>query len=277
MTTLLSLHEVRKRYGREPGVLDGVSLDVAPGRVVCVLGGNGSGKSTLLRILAGLARPSSGTRVGTPRLGYLPDRFPAGQRMRASAYLAHLGRIGGLSTVDSSTRAAYWLRRLDLVSTATDGDKGEVALRQLSKGNAQKVGLAQALLHDPELLVMDEPFSGLDRSAHGVLAEIIAERRERGAGIVFSEHRGDIAAEHADEVYRLRDGRLRPAGNTEAKGDTCYRVVLVGADPAWSPTGLISVVTQGDRTELMVRDTHCDAVLTQALERGASVREVMRA
>ncbi|OZM72618.1 ABC transporter ATP-binding protein [Amycolatopsis antarctica] len=269
-TSLLSLRDVGKRYGRAPAVLAGVSLDVAGGDVIGILGGNGSGKSTLLRILAAVARPSTGTRTGHPVLGYLPDRFPAGHRMRAPAYLAHLGRAGGLSTRDASTRAAAWLRRLELTSAERDG---AVPLRELSKGNAQKVGLAQALLHDPDVLVMDEPFSGLDRSAHGVLADVIAERREQGGAVVFSEHRTEVAAAHTTALYRLSGGRLIPAVPT-SPATARMRIVLTGTDPEWAPDGLISSTVRDERTELLVHAEHCDAVLAEALRNGASVREV---
>jgi ABC-type multidrug transport system ATPase subunit len=135
-------------------VLDGVDLEVERGRVIGILGTNSSGESTLLRILARFCRESAGTVAGRPRVGYLPDRFPAAQRMSARAYLRHMGRIHGLRNL---SEVDALLERFALVGGT------RVPLRQLSKGNAQRVGLAQAVLVRPELLVLDEPWSGLER------------------------------------------------------------------------------------------------------------------
>ncbi|WP_246868950.1 ABC transporter ATP-binding protein [Saccharopolyspora sp. ASAGF58] len=195
------LSGVTKHHGAR-SVLRGVDLAVQDGESVGILGSNGSGKSTLLRILAGVSRPSGGTVTGRPRTGYVPDRFPARQRMSARAYLRHLGRIGGLSTAEASARADRWLERFALA-----GGPG-TPLRELSKGNAQKVGLAQALLCEPELLVLDEPWSGLDPDAHTVLTEVIREVSAAGAVVVFTDHRPEVVHALATRSHRLADGRL---------------------------------------------------------------------
>jgi ABC-type multidrug transport system ATPase subunit len=195
-------------------VLSGVDLEIRAGQVVGVVGANGSGKSTLLRILAGLSQSSAGTVTGTPSIGYVPDRFPAATRMSAIGYLRHLGRISGLSDVDE--QATELLDRL-----ALDGGP-RAPIRELSKGNAQKVGLAQALLAAPDLLVLDEPWSGLDPAAHGVRGELVAETRERDAGVVFTEHRDGLAREHASQVFQLTAGNLRSAESTpRMPGSSC--------------------------------------------------------
>lgn len=244
---MLRLAGVSKRYGRGPLVLTDVNLEIAPGQVVGVVGANGSGKSTLLRIVARLSRPSVGTVTGQPSVGYLPDRFPAASRMTAVGYLRHLGRISKVSDVDK--RAAGLLERLNLA-----GGPG-ARLRELSKGNAQKVALAQALLPEPQLLVLDEPWSGLDPAAHTVLAELLAEAKERGAGVVFAEHRDEFARSHATEVFELVDRTL-----TEPGDEPKARLVLR------NPGGRIITST--------VPVNRSDAVLLQALQRGWSVVRV---
>ncbi|TDB81988.1 ATP-binding cassette domain-containing protein [Micromonospora sp. KC721] len=124
----------------------------------------------LLKVLVGLLTPTAGTVTGRPpRVGYVPERFPSHQRMPATSYLVHMGRIGGLPARRSHDRAGKLLRRLELVGGA------DTPLRQLSKGNAQKVAIAQALMVPPDLLVLDEPWSGLDESAHGTFAELLCE------------------------------------------------------------------------------------------------------
>ncbi|MFC4084023.1 ABC transporter ATP-binding protein [Amycolatopsis samaneae] len=262
---MIRLEGVGKRYGRGEPVLEGVDLVVPPGRVIGILGTNGSGKSTLLRILAALSRESEGRVVGRPRVGYLPDRFPAGQRMSARAYLRHMARIHGLADLSAIDPL---LARLALVG----GPRSP--LRTLSKGNAQKVGLAQAVLVDPELLILDEPWSGLDVEAHAVLGELVAETKERGAGVVFTDHRAPVVHEHADEVFRIDHGRLSAVSST-VDTSPAVRMVLhgTGGDLSAEP-GVREVVAEGAGVVLTVEAGNADAVLLCALNGGWSVREV---
>ncbi|MDT8910417.1 ABC transporter ATP-binding protein [Amycolatopsis sp. PS_44_ISF1] len=265
---MLRLTGVGKRYGAGGPVLDGVDLSVPAGRVVGILGSNGSGKSTLLRIMAGVSRASSGVVEGRPSVGYLPDRFPGGQRLSARAYLRHMARIRGLadlSTIDPL------LRRLALVGGP------DAQLRTLSKGNAQKVGLAQAVLPRPELLILDEPWSGLDVGTHAVLGELVAETRARGASVVFTDHRPEVVREHADEVHRLDVGQLTPSAAPAVDGapGPATRIVLSGPGGDWTgEPGVRHVLAEGTRVVLTVDATSADAVLLRALSGGWSVREV---
>ncbi|MEC3974543.1 ATP-binding cassette domain-containing protein [Amycolatopsis sp. H20-H5] len=263
---MLRLSGVGKRYGKGELVLDGVDLEILPGRVLGVLGANGSGKSTLLRILAALSRPSVGSVAGRPTVGYLPDRFPAGQRMSAQAYLRHMGRLRGLD--DLSTGDAL-LERLALVGGV------RTPLRQLSKGNAQKVGLAQAVLARPELLVLDEPWSGLDVGTHGVLGELVAETKARGASVVFTDHRPTVVHEHADEVYRIDKGRLSAPEHVDGP-EPRTRIVLHGpGEGDWhAEPDVRRALASDSHIELTVDTGRADAVLLLALTRGWSVREV---
>lgn len=264
-TSLIRLSGVGKRYGRGEPVLAHIDFEVPAGTVLGILGTNGSGKSTLLRILAGVSRPSYGEIAGTPAIGYLPDRFPGGQRLSARAYLRHLGRIRGLADLSGIDPL---LSRLALV-----GDP-DAQLRTLSKGNAQKVGLAQAVLAKPDLLILDEPWSGLDVGTHAVLAELVAETRDRGASVVFTDHRPGVVREYADEVYRLDAGRLAPL---ETHPDRT-RITLRPVTPAvgdWSAEPGVHLVTDdAGGVILTVEAKHADAVLLRALSGGWSVREV---
>jgi len=198
-------------------------------------------------------------------VGYLPDRFPAAQRMAARAYLRHMGRIHGLAEL---SEVDALLDRLALVGGP------RMPLRQLSKGNAQKVGLAQAVLVRPELLVLDEPWSGLDAEAHDVLGELVAETKARGASVVFTDHRPAVVQEHADEVFRIVRGKLSPVAAVRTPD---VRIVLDGpGDGDWldEPDVLLTTST-GERIELTVPAPRSDAVLLLALQRGWSVREVV--
>lgn len=258
-------------------MLDHIDLDLPPGTITVVLGTNGGGKSTLLRIAAGLVPPSSGLVEGGVAVGYLPDRFPATLRSSALGYLEHMGRIGGLRTRVARRRAGELLERM-----AFSGGSA-TPLRELSKGNAQKVALAQALLTEPDLLVLDEPFSGLDRRGHDHVVDVLADAGRRAA-VLLSEHRPDRVASLGGRLFRLVGGRLTVPGSGESAGESAAEtnqvtIVLTGTSPAdWrGDDGVLSVhVEEPSRLTLTVRDGHCDTVLLRALRRGASVRQVER-
>lgn len=252
---------VAKRHGRR-AVLSGVDLVVNPGEVVGVLGANGSGKSTLLRILAGVSRPSAGAVRTVPRVGHVPDRFPAQQRMSARAYLRHLGRISGLTRPDADDRAARWLARFALAGGP------DTPLRDLSKGNAQKVALAQALLAEPELLVLDEPWSGLDAETRPVLSEVIAEVAADGAAVVFTDHRPELVRATATRSYRLTGGQL---AELEAGLALCRIVLHGGRDADWAAHDGVVGVRHGRNVELDVDLARRESVLAEAIELGCAV------
>ncbi|MEU6237574.1 ABC transporter ATP-binding protein [Kitasatospora sp. NPDC047058] len=264
-----------KRYGAGRWILREVDLEVTPGDVLAVVGGNGSGKSTLLRILAGLSRPTSGRVTGRPReIGYVPDRFTAHDRISALSYLTHMGRIRGLPTAGARDRAGRLLERLALAGGR------DAPLRTLSKGNAQKVALAQALLVRPGLLVLDEPWSGLDASAHGVLGELIEEVAADGGAVVFTDHREAVAEARATGAYAIGEGRVtRRGGRPAADGAAVAEIVLtapadgaVPAGPDWDAlAGVLAASRRGDAVVLRVERRHSDAVLLAALRHRWSV------
>ena len=198
----MRLAAVHKRYGFGPPVLVDVTMEVPAASVMWVRGANGSGKSTLLRVLAGVSRPTGGRVLGRPPVvGYVPERFPATDAMSSVAYLTHLGRVRGLPTRDAVRRAHLLLEWLALAGGP------RTPMRVLSKGNAQKVALAQALIIAPALLVLDEPWSGLDATARGVLHGILHEVVRDGGTVVFSGHEPD-ALMPATLVCAVDGGRV---------------------------------------------------------------------
>lgn len=278
---LLRCEAVGKRYGRGRWILGDVTMEVRAGDVVAVAGGNGSGKSTLLRILVGVSRPTSGTVSGRPpRIGYVPDRFTAQDRIPALSYLTHMGRIRGMPASAARARAADLLERLSLVGGP------DAPLRTLSKGNAQKVALAQALLVPPDLLVLDEPWSGLDASAHGVLAELIADVSVQGGAVVFTDHREAVTETHAGGVYVLHDGRVtrrgsRPAGGSDSQVELILTAPPNGVTPAevnwYGLPGVVDVARSGEAVVLRVARARTDAVLMVALQHHWSVESLAAA
>lgn len=208
--SLLSIQQVSHRYG-DRQVLDAVSLSLDGGCVTALLGLNGAGKTTLIRIVNGMLTPDSGTvlwhgRVlrdaDRCRIGYLPEERGLYPRMRVDEQLCYWGRLKGLSSTEARSRATHWLERLGIP---------EVEHRlpvQLSKGMQQKVQLATALLHEPELVILDEPFSGLDPLNALLLKEVVEELRTRGAAVLVSSHNMGSVESMCDRVAVLHQRRL---------------------------------------------------------------------
>ncbi len=180
----MRLDGVSYRYGRRgPWILREVSVELPAGGTVVVLGRNGAGKSTLLQLAAGVLRPSGGQVRERPNpVGWVPERFPADQPFTVIGYLTAMARVHG--TVEPNAIEA-WVDRLGLAPY-----RG-TRLGELSKGTAQKVGLAQALIPRPGLLVLDEPWEGLDAAARELVPEIVAEVVGAGGIVLVSDHRGE--------------------------------------------------------------------------------------
>ncbi|MER8085582.1 ATP-binding cassette domain-containing protein, partial [Streptomyces sp. NPDC094048] len=179
-------------------MLRGVDLDLPPHGLVRIEGANGTGKSTLLRLLAGIDTPTEGRISGRrPRTAYVPERFPAALPFTAAGYLVHLGRIHGLRTSQAAARAQSWLVRLGAAGHA------RTPLAELSKGTSQKVAVAQAFLAEPELLVLDEAWTGLDAEARDELDRAVAERVAAGSTVVFVDHDPRRLAGVVDTVFRV--------------------------------------------------------------------------
>ncbi|MFE7317213.1 ATP-binding cassette domain-containing protein [Streptomyces sp. NPDC057555] len=271
----MRLDGVGRRYGlRGPWVLREVRLDVPSGALLRIEGTNGSGKSTLLRLLAGIDRPTIGRIAGRPRTAYVPERFPPALPFTAAGYLTHLGRIHGLRTPEAARRAAEWLERFGAAGHA------RTPLAELSKGTSQKVAVAQALLAEPELLVLDEAWTGLDPAARDLLDRAVAERVAAGGTVVFVDHDPRRLAGAADARYRVADGRLRPQApgptaeaRDDAADDAGPRTVIEAEGPPGTPppAGLpgspeIAPGPDGTSTHrLTVPATHSDAVLRALL------------
>lgn len=246
-------------------MLRGVDLDLAPRTLVRVEGANGSGKSTLLRLLAGVDAPTEGRVTDRPRTAYVPERFPAALPFTAHGYLVHLGRIHGLGRRAASAAAARWLERFGAAGHA------RTPLGELSKGTSQKVAVAQALLAGPELLVLDEAWTGLDAAARQELDRAVAEHVAAGATVVFVDHDPRRLAGAVDVVHSVREGRLTRAGPRSADGPPGprSRIVAVGppgaAPPGDLPGAPDGVPGRDGATVFSVAAAHSDALLRALL------------
>ena len=179
----MRLHEVGYRYGRRgPWVLRNVTVGIDPGEIVVVRGGNGTGKSTLLGLFAGALRPVLGRIDDRPaRIGWVPERFPTEQPFTVSGYLSTMAALRGAPAAS----VEQWIARLSLTDLRNE------RLSALSKGTAQKVGVAQGLLVLPDLLLLDEPWEGLDIDTRELVPGIIDEVLEAGGAVLVSDHSGD--------------------------------------------------------------------------------------
>jgi ABC-2 type transport system ATP-binding protein len=276
---MLDVIDLAKRYG--PVVaLDGATFQARPGRIVGFLGPNGAGKTTTMRCIFGLVRPDRGEvrwkgaaveREARLRFGYMPEQRGLYPRMRVGEQMSYFAQQHGMSGRDANAAVTRWLERMGL------GDRVKSKLEELSHGNQQRIQLAVALAHDPELLVLDEPFSGLDPIGVATMTEVIHERAATGVGVVFSSHQLDLVEDVCQDVVIIARGRIVAAGAIDELKATSGRrhleVEVVGSDASWlDGDGSLTVLERaGDRVKLLVRD---DVDLDGMLARASAAGEV---
>ncbi len=270
---MLEVIDLAKRYG--PVVaLDGASFNASPGRIVGFLGPNGAGKTTTMRCIFGLARPDRGEVrwAGKPvdrdarlRFGYLPEQRGLYPRMRVAEQLSYFAQQHGLTGKAAHAAATRWLERMGLA------DRAKSKLEELSHGNQQRVQLAVALAHDPELLVLDEPFSGLDPIGIATMTEVVQERAAAGVGVMFSSHQLDLVEDICEDVVIIAGGRIVAAGAIDelkaASGRQHLEVEVTGSDGSWldGRADLTVLDRSGDRVKLLVdRSADLDQLLRLA-------------
>jgi ABC-2 type transport system ATP-binding protein len=274
----LSVENVTKRYGDTVAV-DDVSFAAEPGRILGLLGPNGAGKTSTIRMITYIMVPDAGTirydgqRVGAwsqQRMGYLPEERGLYKRLRVKEQLVYLGTLKGLSKTEASARADHWLDRFDATGWA------DMKTEELSKGMQQKVQFIATLLHDPSLLIFDEPFSGLDPINSELLRDIILELRRDDRTILFASHRMEQVEQLCDDICLmargdvvlqgpLRDIKAQFGKNTlvlEFDGDDTFIDELVTA-------GKVRINTRSaHRAELSLAEgTRARHVLDLALDR----------
>ena len=213
----LGLRGMSKRYGSVQA-LDECSFTVARGRMLGFLGPNGAGKTTAMRAVFGLVQLDAGEvlwdgrPVGLPerlRFGYMPEERGLYPRMPVGDQLEYFARLHGLTARAARAAVSDWLDRLGL------GDRAGSKVEELSHGNQQRAQLAVALLHEPELLVLDEPFAGLDPVAVRTLAEVLRGEAARGAAVLFSSHQLDLVEDICEEVAIVDHGRIVATGDVD--------------------------------------------------------------
>jgi ABC-2 type transport system ATP-binding protein len=252
----LEIDHVSKRYG-DVVALDQMTFDVRAGEIFGFVGSNGAGKTTTMRIILGVLAADAGavrwaghqidlhTRR---RIGYMPEERGLYPRMKVGLQLAYLARLHGLDADAAQAAVERWTTRLGVASRVGDD------VQKLSLGNQQRVQLAAALVHEPDVLVLDEPFSGLDPVAVDVMSAVLREAADRGVPVLFSSHQLDLVERLCDRVGIVSAGRMVEAGTVdELRAGGRQRLLVVGPEAGRWATGLpgVTVVEQsGPRTVL---------------------------
>ncbi|MCL1950709.1 MAG: ATP-binding cassette domain-containing protein [Turicibacter sp.] len=228
---MLSIQQLSKQFESQMAV-NQLSFEVGKGQVFGLLGRNGAGKSTTIKMILGLVKPSGGeiTWNGVPieqanvRIGYLPEERGLYTKSKVGDMLTYFGKLEGMGTKEVGTAIDYWLNRLEIPEYKTK------LVADLSKGNQQKIQLIATLLHDPELVILDEPFSGLDPVNSQVFAIIIEEEIAKGKTVIMSSHRMDMVEAFVEEVTLLKQGNAMVSGSLQAIKDSYQtRNLILGA------------------------------------------------
>jgi ABC-2 type transport system ATP-binding protein len=279
----LAVDRVSKRYG-ETVALREMTFEVGAGEIFGFVGSNGAGKTTTMRIMLGVLAADAGevrwdgapvTLETRSRIGYMPEERGLYPRMRVGEQLEYLARLHGLSRADAVRATREWTERLGVDHRVGD------EVQKLSLGNQQRVQLAAALVHHPEILVLDEPFSGLDPVAVDVMSAVLKEKCAEGVPVIFSSHQLELVERLCDRVGIVRAGSMVACGTVaELRGSGTTELVVdaPGAADGWAD-GLAGVTVtgrEGGRTVLALDEGADDqAVLHAALATGP-VREFAR-
>ncbi|WP_206786541.1 ABC transporter ATP-binding protein [Amycolatopsis sp. MtRt-6] len=281
--TGLEIDGISKRYG-DVVALREMTFDVRPGELFGFVGSNGAGKTTTMRIALGVLSADAGevrydgapvTHETRRHIGYMPEERGLYPKMKVAEQLTYLARLHGMSTADARSSTEKWTERLGVAGRRDD------EVQKLSLGNQQRVQLAAALVHEPRILVLDEPFSGLDPVAVDVMSQVLKEKAAEGVPVVFSSHQLDLVERLCDRVGIVRSGQMVAVGTVgelRVGGTTRLRVDVPEAADGWADglPGVKVLGRTGAVTELELgEDADDQAVLKAALATGP-VREFAR-
>lgn len=274
---MLRVREVRKRYGDVLAV-DGVSFDVAPGEIFGLLGPNGAGKTSLIRMIVDILRPDTGkievfgqtmSAALQARIGYLPEERGLYQQHAVGDVLVFLGELKGLSRGDAKARARKFLARVELEHAATK------KMRDLSKGMQQKLLLAAVMQHEPDLLILDEPFIGLDPINRQMVLALVRECVARGAAVILSTHLMDQVEALCERAILIHRGKTLLQGTVREMRET-YAEVGVSLDTDKDLDGHPAIASREGARITLVPGVRPEEFLASVLATGASVHRFER-
>jgi ABC-2 type transport system ATP-binding protein len=279
----LEVDKISKRYGAVMA-LQNMTFEVRPGELFGFVGSNGAGKTTAMRIILGVLSADSGevrwdgapvTLETRRRIGYMPEERGLYPKMKVFDQLVYLAELHGLSARQAHQAADIWTARLGI----SDRDTDEV--QKLSLGNQQRVQLAAALVHDPDVLVLDEPFSGLDPVAVDIMSSVLREKANAGVPVIFSSHQLDLVERLCDRVGIVQNGSLVACGSVDELRTSGNRQLVIKAPNApigWAdelPGVMRSSQAAGSRTVLEVAPIVDDQQVLHAAIATGPVREFM--
>lgn len=255
--TDLVVDSISRAYGKIQALKD-LSFTVRGGEIFGFVGSNGAGKTTTMRIMLGVLSSDAGSVRWNGRpldlearrsVGYMPEERGLYPKMKVGEQLVYLARLHGMTSDQAKEAMEYWTDRLGVASRRDDD------VQKLSLGNQQRVQLAAALVHRPEVLVLDEPFSGLDPVAVDVMSEVLRDQARAGVPVVFSSHQLELVERLCDRVGIIKDGQMVAEGTIaelRGNGDDRWRITVSGAPQGWlgSIAG-ISVVEQSGETSVI--------------------------
>lgn len=285
---ILSVQNITKHYGTSC-VLDGISLDLEPGKITGLLGPNGAGKSTLIRIINRILSKDDGEVLfqgismkdeDLNRIGYLPEERGLYRSMTVMEQGVYFARLKGLSKQAAQQTVLQWLDRMAIA------DWKDKRIQDLSKGMSQKFQLITALLHNPDLIILDEPFSGFDPVNRKIAHELLIELKAEGKSILLSTHDMESVESLCDEIHLLHNQRFLLSGTPEQiktqHGKLTYKVGFIGADIAfanalWTAFELLEIKEGESFKEAIIRPTMGNDIndLLVAMAAQLEIRHVM--
>ncbi|ULG74195.1 ABC transporter ATP-binding protein [Macrococcus brunensis] len=271
---MLNVQNVTKQFGKFTAV-DQLSFEVPSGEMLGFLGGNGAGKTTTFRMILGLLERDAGditykgqpiTYAVTDHIGYLPEERGLTPKLKVSEQLTYLASLKGMKKADIKREIDYWLERFEVT------ENKEKKIEALSKGNQQKIQLIGAIIHQPDLLILDEPFSGLDPVNVELLKSAVKEINDKGATIIFSSHRMEHVEEMCDRVCILDRGKTVVEGNIQqVKQDFGRKEIIIrGAHDFTSLEaipGVIGYKASRHGVNLTINDIQVAPVVFEAVSR----------
>jgi len=275
---IVELNSISKSYDKKIAV-EQLSLHIEPGTMFGLLGPNGSGKTSSIRMMIGITRPDSGTvqlfdkpfeRKSLARVGYLPEERGLYKKMHVLDQLVFLGQLHGLSESIAKQRALAWCERLEI--TEAIPRKTE----ELSKGMQQKIQFIATLLHEPDLIIMDEPFSGLDPVNASLMQDTLMDLRRNGKAVLFSTHRMDQVEKMCDAICVISGGRQVLAGGMREVKDRYpnnrVQIDFEGSDSFLHHPSVTAVKNYGDHAEITLKDGDDAQALLAAAMQVAKIR-----
>ncbi len=275
--SFLSIEHVSKTFG-DYKANDDISLSIQKGKIFGLLGPNGAGKTTLIRMITRILLPDSGTILfdgkphndkHTERIGYMPEERGLYKNMEVYDHLVYLAKLKGLSASDAKTKTVQWLQRLAIDSWR---DK---KIEELSKGMSQKVQFIGTVIHEPELLILDEPFSGLDPINSQIIDEEIHRLKAEGKTIIFSTHRMEQVDQICDEIGLINKGHLILHGDVmELKSrfkQSIYEVKFSESAENIDFSGIAVVEQSANRMVLRANEKSNAELLRLLLDRGLEI------